>query len=127
MVEKHRMSRVDSEIQKVLANIISKLDDAEISDSIISILKVETFSDFSLSKVFVSVLGDEEKKFKIVSKLNSLKKQIRFNLAHSLKFRNVPDLLFVVDETEEHTEKMMKLFEQIEHELPKSDGEDVND
>ena len=41
-----RMSRIDSEIQKALAGIISKFDDIEISNALISIMKVETFADF---------------------------------------------------------------------------------
>lgn len=119
----NRMSRVDSEIQKSLAEIISKLDDIEISTTLVSIMKVETFSDFSLSKVYVSVFGDENKKKRVVSKLNENKKTIRFDLAHKVKLRNVPDLLFIVDDVEERAERVLKLFEKIESEK-KSDEAD---
>lgn len=112
-----RMSRVDAEIQKALTNIISKLDDVKISGSLVSIMKVETFADFSMAKVFVSVLGDKSKKALVVDKLNTNKKTIRYELAHSVKLRNVPELLFIVDEVEERAEKVLKLFEQIEGDL----------
>lgn len=112
-----RMSRVDAEIQKALANIISRLDDVKISGSLVSIMKVETFADFSMAKVFVSVLGDKSKKVLVVDKLNENKKTIRYELAHSVKLRNVPELLFIVDEVEERAEKVLKLFEQIEGDL----------
>ena len=68
-----RMSRIDSEIQKCLAKIISNFDDVEISSTIISILKVETFADFSMSKIYISVLGGDEKKNTIVKILNKTK------------------------------------------------------
>ena len=115
---KNRMERVDAEIQKALANIISKFDDIDFATSLISIMKVETTSDFSFSKIFVSVLGDNEKKTRIVKKLNDNKKTIRYDLAHQLKMRNVPELLFIVDEVEEKAEKILKLFKQIETENP---------
>ena len=109
-----RMSRVDAEIQKSLADIISKFDDIDFSGSLISIMKVDTFADFSMAKVYVSVFGDKSQKEHIVKKLNDSKKTIRYQLAHSIRLKNVPDLLFIVDEVEERAEKVMKLFKQIE-------------
>ena len=110
------MQRVDSEIQKNLARIINDFDDTEIATTIISIMKVETFSDFSLTKIYISVYGSEDKKRKVVSKLNENKKTIRYELAHSMRLRVVPDLLFVVDNFEEKSERVLKLFEKIEEE-----------
>ena len=123
----NRMSRVNSEIQKSLMKIISNFDDEEIATSMISIMKVDTFSDFSLSKIYVSVFGDEEKKNKVVLKLNQNKKSIRYNLAHSLRLRNVPELMFIIDDVEERAERVLKLFDKIETELKETaNGEDDN-
>jgi ribosome-binding factor A len=127
MAANKRMSRVDAEVQKALANIISKFDDIDFATSLISVMKVETTSDFSFAKVFVSVLGEKEKKTRIVKKLNDNKKTIRYDLAHSLKMRNVPELMFVVDEVEEKAERILKLFEQIETELPPVETEEQTD
>lgn len=112
-----RMSRVDGEIQRALAEIIARFDDVNFAGSLISIMKVETFSDFSMAKVYISVLGDKSKKSLIVKKLNDNKKTIRYELAHSLRLRTVPELLFIVDEVEERAAKVLKLFEQIEGDL----------
>ena len=112
----NRMSRVNSEIQKYLATIISRFDDVELSTALISIMKVDTASDFSFSKIYVSVFGDAEKKRLVVKKLNDNKKSIRYELAHMLKLRTTPELMFVVDDVEEKAEKIMKLFKEIEGE-----------
>lgn len=111
-----RMSRVDAEIQKTLADIISKFDDVNISGTLVSIMKVDTFSDFSMARIYVSVLGDKSKKSLVVKKLNENQKTIRYELAHRMRLKNVPELVFIVDEVEERAEKVMKLFEQIEGE-----------
>lgn len=125
MANSKRMSRVDAEIQKALASIISKFDDIDFATSLISVMKVETTADFSFAKIFVSVLGDKEKKTRIVKKLNDNKKTIRYDLAHSLKMRNVPELSFIVDEVEEKAERILKLFEKIETELPPETNEET--
>lgn len=109
-----RMSRVNSEIQKSLASIISKFDDSELANALISIMKVDTYADFSLSKIYVSVFGNPEKKEHIVKKLNDNKKAIRYELAHGLRLRVVPELMFVVDDVEERAERVLKLFKEIE-------------
>lgn len=128
MAANNRMSRVNSEIQKSLMTIISRFDDAEIATAMISIMKVDTFSDFSMSKIYVSVFGGEEQKKKIVSKLNQNKKSIRYELAHTLKLRNVPELTFIVDDVEERAERVLKLFDKIEADLKETttDGQDDN-
>ena len=115
-----RMSRVNGEVQKALASIISKFDDSELSNALISIMKVDTYSDFSYAKVYVSVFGDQSKKQMIVKKLNDNQRAIRYELAHKVKMRVVPELHFIVDDVEEKAERMMKLFEQIE-----GDGSDA--
>ena len=123
----NRMSRVNSEIQKSLMTIISRFDDEEIAGALISIMKVDTFSDFSMSKIYVSVFGSEEQKKKVVAKLNQNKKSIRYELAHSLKLRNVPELTFIVDDVEERAERVLKLFNKIEADLKETeDGENDN-
>lgn len=111
-----RMSRVDAEIQKSLAEIISKFDDINISGTLVSIMKVDTTSDFLQAKVYVSVLGDKTKKSLVVKKLNENQKTIRYDLAHKLKLRVVPELTFIVDEVEDRASRVLKLFEQIEGE-----------
>ncbi len=127
MANNNRMSRVNSEIQKSLMTIISHFDDEEISTAMISIMKVETFSDFSMSKIFVSVFGGEDKKKSVVDKLNKNKKSIRYELAHSLRLRQVPELMFIVDDVEERAERVLKLFDKIESELKETtDGQDSN-
>ncbi len=120
----NRMSRIDSEIQKNLATIISRFDDIDIASALVSVMKVETFSDLSLSKVYISVFGDEKKKKAIVNKLNDNKKTIRFELAHKMKLRNIPDLVFIVDDVEERAGRVLKLFEQIESEKPADEATD---
>ena len=56
-----------------------------------------------------------------VKKLNDNQKAIRYELAHTLKLRIVPELMFIVDDLEEKAERVLKLFEQIEGETTNVD------
>ena len=48
-------------------------------------------------------------------------------MAHSLKLRNVPELMFIIDDVEERAERVLKLFDKIETELKETDdGENDN-
>ena len=123
----NRMSRVNSEVQNSLMTIISHFDDEDIATAMISIMKVDTFSDFSMSKVYVSVFGDANKKKMVVDKLNKNKKSIRYELAHSLRMRNVPELMFIVDDVEERAERVLKLFDKIEADLKETDDGQQDD
>ena len=110
----NRMSRVNSEIQKAVSSIIAKFDDLDISTALVTITKVDTFADFSLSKIYISVFGGTEKKQLVVKKLNDNKKMVRYELAHALRLRTVPELMFIVDDLDEKAERVMKLFKEIE-------------
>ena len=70
-----RINRVNSEIQKHLAEIIARFDDSEISGSLITILKLEPYADFSMTKVYISVFGDAEKNIKMPQNSMKTKKQ----------------------------------------------------
>ena len=123
----NRMSRVNSEIQKSLMQIISHFDDEEIASAMISIMKVDTFSDFSMAKVYVSVFGGDEQKKRVVLKLNQNKKSMRYELAHKLRLRSVPELMFIVDDVEERAERVLKLFDKIEADLKENNTDGQND
>ena len=70
-MKNNRINRVDSEIQKHLASIISKFDDSDFTHALISIMKVETYADLSMSKIYVSVFGNDEIKKKTINSLEN--------------------------------------------------------
>lgn len=80
-----------------------------VEGNIASIVRVDTASDLSHSKIYVSVIEDDEK---IVEKLNFEAKNIRKDLAQELKLRIVPNLHFILDLNESYAEKIDELFKK---------------
>lgn len=106
-----RTQRVADLIQKSLAQMLLQ----EMSDErfrLVTITSVDVTRDLSYAKVYVSVLMDEQDKIKsIIDALNHAAKSLRYNLAHDVDLRIVPELKFVYDASTAHGFKISSLID----------------
>ena len=58
----------------------------------------------------------QKKNIKLPQNSNENKKTIRYELAHAMRLRVVPEIMFIADEFEEKSQRVLKLFEKIEEE-----------
>lgn len=94
-----RTQRVADLIQKALAQILLE-DMSDENFRLVTITGVSVSRDLSYAKIYISVLVDEEKKIKeTIQALNHAAKSLRYNLAHAVDLRIVPDLKFVYDDS----------------------------
>ncbi|MCD8037428.1 MAG: 30S ribosome-binding factor RbfA [Clostridiales bacterium] len=122
MKKNNRMTRVNDEITKELANIIrAELKDPRIG-VMTSVLRVETTQDLKYCKIFISVLGNDEEKANVMKGLKSASGYIRHLLAERINLRITPELIFKLDDSVEYGIKMSKLIEQISNEPPVGEG-----
>ena len=110
-----RTERLNSEFKKEIYEIISRrLNDPEITE-MFSITKVDVSRDLSYAKVFVSVFSVNAEKGAIT--FEAIKKnagRIRRELSSSMRIRTVPELNFISDDSMAYSDKMNKLFAEIE-------------
>lgn len=110
----YRMDRINSEMQKAIADIISnKLRNPELEGVIISVVDVDTAADLSYAKVSISVLGNANIKSMILAILNNAKSFIRKELMGMIRLRTMPSLDFRLDESYEKGQEIIKLIDQI--------------
>ena len=122
MKRNNRMTRVNDEITKELANIIrGELKDPRIG-VMTSVLRVETTQDLKYCKIFISVLGNDEEKKEVMKGLKSASGYIRHLLAERINLRITPELMFRLDDSVKYGIKMAKLIEQISNEPPVGEG-----
>ena len=77
MKKNNRMTRVNDEITRELANIIrGELKDPRIG-VLTSVLRVETTQDLKYCKVFISVLGNDEEKANVCRERSSTRRTLR--------------------------------------------------
>ena len=91
-----RTRRVGEQVQRELAALIRD----EIKDprlGMVSISAVEVSRDLGHARVYVSVLGNEEKSGESVAVLNHASGFLRHKLGKLMRMRTVPELRFYLD------------------------------
>ena len=109
---KHRIGRINDEMQKELAVALRDVKDPRVSSAFISITAVETTPDLKFAKVFYSVLSGDKKE--IAKGLKSSAGYLRRQLAQTMNLRMTPELTFCEDHSIEHGAHISKLLEGIE-------------
>jgi ribosome-binding factor A len=108
-----RSQRVADLIQKALAQMLLQ----EMSDErfrLVTITSVTVSRDLSYAKIYVSLLIDEIVKIKeTVDALNRAAKSLRYDLAHKVALRIVPELKFIYDESTARGFRLSHLIDSV--------------
>ena len=120
----NRMLRADAEIQKELAEIIKNdLSDPRLQ-SLISVTSVKTSPDFTSVKARVSIyekeLSKRKETLKLLQKSSGYIKRI---LTENLQLRNVPNLVFELDDGAFYEENINKILAGLNITPEDDDGE----
>ena len=110
---KTRMLRINDEITRVTADIIRfEMSDPRIGE-VVSVIRAETTTDLKHCKIYISVLGEEEKRKESMTALGRASGFIRKRLAETINLRNTPELVFVFDDSIEYGMKMARLIDEV--------------
>ena len=105
-------TRVNTEVQHELSNIIRKVKDPRVAPWT-SVVSVEVAPDLKTCKAYISVLGSKEAKEATIKGLSSAEGYIRRQLARTLNLRNTPEIRFILDESIEYGVTMSKLIDDV--------------
>lgn len=109
----NRMIRINDEIKKEVSEIIRfELKDPRVG-AITSVIKAETTNDLKYCKIFVSILGDEQRKAETMEGLKNASGFIRKQIAFRINLRNTPEFKFVLDDSLEYSIKISKIIDDI--------------
>lgn len=96
-----RANRVAEQMKKELGDIITtKIKDPRVG--FVTVTDVEVTGDLQQASVYVSVLGDEDKKRESLLGLAKAKGFIRSEIGKRIRLRKTPELTFAFDEALEH-------------------------
>ena len=106
-------TRINGEVQRVLAEIIrGEIKDPRISPWT-SVVAVEVAPDLKTCKAWISVLGDEEARSNTLRGLKSAEGFIRRQLARIVNLRNTPEITFVMDQSIEYGVNMSRRIDEV--------------
>lgn len=111
------MRRRVERLNKVIKQEISALLEREVNDprldSLISVTRVSLSPDLKHARVFVSILGDEDHRCKMLAGFNSASGFLRRELGPRLHMRAVPQLSFEYDDSLEQGARVLDLIGQV--------------
>lgn len=107
-----RANRVAEQMKKELGDIITrKIKDPRIG--FITVTDVEVTGDLQQATVYISVLGDAEKRESTLKGLAKAKGFIRTEIGQRIRLRKTPELAFEFDESIDYGNKIETLISQI--------------
>ena len=92
-------TRINTEVQKVLAETIrGEIKDPRIAP-LTSVVAVEVSPDLKTCKAWISVLGDEDARKETLAGLRSASGFIKSRLAKEINLRITPEIQFIMDQS----------------------------
>lgn len=106
-----RMRRVNAALREVLSEAVGELKDPRIG--FVTVTGVDTSPDLRHARVFVSVLGAEEKRDRSLTALESAHGVLQARIARELRLKRTPQLAFEYDQSVERGVRMTQLIDEL--------------
>ncbi len=107
-----RTERIDEDIKYYIDKILRENLSKFTNSGIITVTSVKTTKDLRYSKVYVSIFGTKYT-HQVFEKLQNAAGFVRKNLASMLKARNIPDIVFELDDSMEYGSKMEQIIKEV--------------
>ena len=105
--------RINEDIQRELSVLLRNIKDPRIKQGMISITSVDTTSDLSKAKVYLSVYNLQSQK-DFMKGLKSAAGHLRYELGRALSLRHTPELIFQLDESLERGANISSILNTLE-------------
>ncbi|MDP3899963.1 MAG: 30S ribosome-binding factor RbfA [bacterium] len=104
-----RMPKVNELLRSNIAQIIER--ELEFPNSLVTVTNVDCASDFGSANVWISILP-ANKTGSTIKQLRGKSNFVRSKLSALIRLRRLPELRFVIDDTEEHASEIEKIIAQ---------------
>lgn len=110
----HRMDRTTEDIKRELTAILREMKDPRISGQLISVVRVEVTNDLSYCKVYISAMNGMDKAKEAVKALTAAAGFVRREVAHRIKLRHAPEMIFTATDSIEYSASISKMLIDLE-------------
>ncbi|HLF13956.1 MAG TPA: 30S ribosome-binding factor RbfA [Bacteroidota bacterium] len=107
-----RTDRVASLIREEIGSLLSQKYQAS-EYGLVTVTEVQVTPDLRIAKVYVSIMGNEERKKATLKRLEQDKKSIRSFLGSQIRIKFTPDIQFFLDDTMDRIDKINRIIDQI--------------
>lgn len=113
------MRRVNEAVRAVIADAVGDLKDPRIG--LVTVTGVDVTPDLKEATVYVSVLGNENKRRATIAGLESAHGILQSRINRELSLRRTPTLAFAYDDSVERGVRMTQLIDELAADLPPED------
>ncbi|MDO8568218.1 MAG: 30S ribosome-binding factor RbfA [Dehalococcoidales bacterium] len=109
----HRNERVNNLIRREMSEVLQRhVKDPRLTE-FIAVTEVCTSPDLRFARVYVSAIGHETDKQKILNVLSSASGFLRKELMKELRLRRIPELTFEWDDSIERGDRISRLIDEV--------------
>ena len=113
----NRPIKVAEAVRREMGDLLLKgIKDIRLQNTLVSVTDVQVTKDLRNVSIFVSVLGDAEKKKTVMQGLDSARGFIRGEIGKRINLRFMPDIVVKLDESLEKGNKLITLMDKIKKE-----------
>ncbi|NLY30098.1 MAG: 30S ribosome-binding factor RbfA [Firmicutes bacterium] len=123
MATHQRVQRVREAIKQEASDVIRKMKDPRVA--FVTVTDAEVSRDLRHVKIFVSVLGDDDKKRAAMEGLERATGYIRSEIGQRIRLRHTPEIIFRWDESLERGARISQLLRELKEETPDSEDQDT--
>ncbi len=109
-MKSQRQLQVGERIKRIISDIFLREGLLTMHGNYITILEASISPDIKNARIYIDIFGDGKHNQKILDRLNSSAPHFRFELAKQLTSRNIPEITFMLDETEKKVSDLEKLI-----------------
>jgi ribosome-binding factor A len=115
------MTRRTERINQLLRECLSKMVLHDLKDprvqGLVTVTEVDVSPDLSTARVYVSAMGTTDERASTIEGLTSAKKFLQRGLIR-LSLKKTPNLVIVPDDTMERADRMLRLIDEANRDLP---------
>ena len=111
--QKYQRARRSEALREEIASLVEgELEDPRIG--LVTVNQVQLAPDGKVARVYIAVTGSEVEAARSLEGLNASCGFIRHALTTNLGLRHAPDLVFVLDQSEQHGNRVEELLKRIQ-------------
>lgn len=99
-MKSQRQLQIGENIKRIMSEIFLREDILTVPGSYITILEADVSPDAKNVKIYIDIFGNDSIHKKITDKLNESAPYFRFQLAKKITLRSVPEIIFILDKTQ---------------------------
>lgn len=110
-----RIARINELLKRSVAEFLYReMTESEFAPATVTVTRVLTSSDLHSARVFVSVLGDETHRDRMLNLLKQHRKNIQRHIASEIKIKYTPHLKFVADPSLAEGDRVLQLLNDLD-------------